>query len=77
MIVSCPDIQEGETYTITTGTESQEITMDSLVYGSAGRGGEPGSGGGRGQGKGDAGRKNGDHMPPSMKGEAEGPESAL
>lgn len=77
VIVSCPDIQEGETYTITTGTESQEITMDSLVYGSAGRGGEPGSGGGRGQGKGDAGRKNGDHMPPSMTGEAEGPESAL
>lgn len=77
VIVSCPDIQEGETYTITTGTELQEITMDSLVYGSAGRGGEPGSGGGRGQGKGDAGRKNGDHMPPSMTGEAEGPESAL
>lgn len=77
VIVSCPDIQEGETYTITTGTESQEITMDSLVYGSAGRGGDPGSGGGRGQGKGGAGRKNGDHMPPSMTGEAEEPESAL
>lgn len=77
VIISCPDIQEGETYTITTGTESQEITMDSLVYGSAGRGGDPGSGGGRGQGKGGAGRKNGDHMPPSMTGEAEEPESAL
>lgn len=51
VIISCPDIQEGETYTVATGTESQEITMDSLVYGSSGRGGEPGSGGGRGLGK--------------------------
>lgn len=60
VIISCPDIQEGETYTVATGTESQEITMDSLVYGSSGRGGEPGSGGGRGQGKGDAGGMGGD-----------------
>ena len=34
MIVSCPAIKEGETYTIKAGTTEQSITMDSLVYGS-------------------------------------------
>lgn len=34
MIVSCPAIKEGETYTIKAGTTEQNITMDSLVYGS-------------------------------------------
>lgn len=34
MIVSCPAIKEGETYTMKAGTTEQSITMDSLVYGS-------------------------------------------
>ena len=33
-IVSCPEIEEGETYTVKAGTTEQSITMDSLVYGS-------------------------------------------
>ncbi len=34
IIVSCPEIEEGETYTVKAGTTEQSITMDSLVYGS-------------------------------------------
>ena len=33
-IVSCPEIEEGETYTVKAGTTEQSIAMDSLVYGS-------------------------------------------
>lgn len=36
VIVSCPEIVQGEEYTLTAGEESQQITMDSLVYGEAG-----------------------------------------
>lgn len=51
MIVSCPEIKEGETYTIKAGTTEQSITMDSLVYGSDSQSeGNPGNGG---SGKGD------------------------
>lgn len=34
IIVSCPEIKEGETYTVKGGTAEQSITMDALVYGS-------------------------------------------
>lgn len=45
MIVSCPAIKEGETYTIKAGTTEQSITMDSLVYGSDSQaGGNPRNG---------------------------------
>lgn len=46
VIVSSPEIQQGETYTLKTGTAEQNITMDSLVYGNPSRGGVPGSNGG-------------------------------
>ena len=39
VIVSCPEITKGETYTLTAGDSTQEITMDSLVYGSGSMGG--------------------------------------
>ena len=43
VVVSCPELTEGQTYTLTTGTKSQQITMDSLVYGeSRGMGGPSG-----------------------------------
>lgn len=42
--VSCPDIVQGETYTLTAGSSTQEITMDSLIYGSGGMGGQRGDG---------------------------------
>ena len=46
IIISTPEIQQGETYTITAGTTEQSITMDSLVYGSNAQGEMPGSNGG-------------------------------
>ncbi len=51
VILSCPEILQGETYTLTIDVESMEITMDSLVYGSSAMGGFGmfgGMGGGRG-----------------------------
>lgn len=50
VIVSCPKIRQGETYTLTAGTAEESIAMDSLVYGnSAQMGGGPGRvGGGKG-----------------------------
>lgn len=49
VIVSCPEITEGSTYTVKTGETSTEVTMNGLVYGSGmesgnmggGRGGRP------------------------------------
>ena len=48
IIISTPEIQQGETYTITAGTAEQSVTMDSLVYGSNAQGEMPGNGGERG-----------------------------
>lgn len=51
VIVSSPDLQKGETYTITAGGESQEVTLDDYLYGSGmGMGGsmQGGPGGMRG-----------------------------
>lgn len=49
IIVSCPEIKEGETYVVKAGTIEQSITMDALVYGSnSPEGGDPGKGGTRG-----------------------------
>lgn len=46
VIISCPEIKQGETYTVKCGTVEQSITMDSLVYGSnSSEGGKPGSNG--------------------------------
>ena len=46
VIVSSPEIQQGETYTLKAGTEEQSITMDSLVYGEgSAEGGMPGNNG--------------------------------
>ena len=57
--VSCPEITEGASYTLTAGTSENQITMDSLIYGS---GGGMGMGGGGGAGRGDGGER-GDRMP--------------
>lgn len=55
VIVSCPEIKTGEKYTLTAGSSTQEITMDSLVYGSGGMtgggsSGQDGQKGGQSQG---------------------------
>ena len=47
VIVSCPEIVQGETYTLAAGSSTQEITMDTLVYGS-GMGGQRGGAAGKG-----------------------------
>lgn len=46
IIISTPEIQQGETYTIAAGTAEQSVTMDSLVYGSNAQGEMPGNNGG-------------------------------
>ena len=52
VIVSSPDIKNGETYTIKAGTTEQSITMDSLVYGNNSQGERfPGNGGEQGSRK--------------------------
>lgn len=47
VIISSPDIKEGETYTLTAGTYSEDVTMDTLLVGVSGMGGGmmPGHGG--------------------------------
>ena len=43
VLISCPEIKEGESYTLTAGSYSETITMDSLIYGGGmGMGGMPG-----------------------------------
>lgn len=86
IIISCPEIKEGETYTLKAGTTEQSITMNSLVYGKSSPGG--GNGGGRGnrkedgmQGKPEKGEGPGDmdnprgNLPPDMSSENRGENS--
>lgn len=48
VVISCPDIQQGKTYTVTAGDTTQEVTMDSLIYGSGSdMGDRPGNMGGK------------------------------
>lgn len=55
VIVSCPEIVQASTYTLTAGTYQGEITMNSLVYSSGGMGGNMGGMGGGPAGGGPAG----------------------
>ncbi len=41
VIVSCPDIKQGETYTLTANNTDTTVEMTSLVYGTGGMGGNP------------------------------------
>ncbi len=38
VVISCPGIVQGATYTVSAGGSSTEVTMDSLIYGSGGMG---------------------------------------
>ncbi len=51
VLISCSELVQGETYTLTTGSDTTEITLDSLVY-SAGTGFSTGTGTGAGMGAG-------------------------
>ena len=60
IIVSCPEIEEGETYKVKAGTTEQSITMDGLVYGSnASGGGVPGNNDGKRGGRKEGGMQGG------------------
>lgn len=51
-VISCPEIAQGETYTVSAGSQSISVEMTSLVYGSGGgMGGMGGMGGGFGGGR--------------------------
>lgn len=49
VVVSCPGLTKGGTYTVTACGQSQSVTLDSIIYGSGsmggGQGGQPGQGG--------------------------------
>lgn len=47
VVVSCPELTEGNTYTLSLGGETQTVTLTSLIYGSSGFGGMGDFGGGR------------------------------
>lgn len=59
VVLSCPEIRAGETYTVSAGGVTQEVVMSSLIYGSGGMGAHPGGIGGQfggmGGGRGDMG----------------------
>lgn len=60
IIVSCPELKEGETYTVKAGEAEQSISMDRLIYGSSSSiGGAPGSNGDERGGMKEGGRKGG------------------
>lgn len=42
VVISCPEIVQGATYTVSAGGSSTEVMMDSLIYGSGGMNGGPG-----------------------------------
>lgn len=69
VVICCPEITTGSTYTVTAGTVSNTITMDSIIYGSEGGmfggGQKPDGMGGRGEkgNKGENGGMNRGDMP--------------
>lgn len=76
VVVSCPGLEQGGTYTVTAGDEAYEVTLESLIYGSGfSMGG--GFGGGMGGGR-PGGFSGGDgqqgNEPPEMPTDGERPE---
>ena len=74
VLLSCPELVQGQSYTVKNGDTETEVAMDSLVYGSGGMNGRPGDmggqppaqGGGRQRPQDEAGQppKNGGGQPP-------------
>ena len=75
VVVSCPGLEQGGTYTVTAGDEAYEVTLESLIYGSGMFGGFGGGGMGGGRPGGFSG---GDgqqgNEPPEMPTDGERPE---
>ena len=42
VVVSTPALMQGSTYTVTMGGQNTDVTLESLIYGSGGMGGQPG-----------------------------------
>lgn len=78
VVISCPKIKQGESYTVAVGDTSQNITMDSLIYGSGGGMGKGSGGRGRGSG-GRSGKpkdyNNGGDKPPVNNGNPDAPDT--
>ncbi|MCH5267072.1 MAG: carbohydrate-binding domain-containing protein [Lachnospiraceae bacterium] len=71
VVISLPEIKEGRKYTLKAGSFSQEITMDSLIYGTGnGMGFGGGHGGQNHQKRWGRGRQNQDQMPNKPEGSA-------
>ncbi len=69
VVISCAGIQKGETYSVRIGSETAEITMDEISYGSGNSfGGRPGQGGKPGGARPNR-DENGGSRPGSMDGE--------
>jgi len=49
VLISCPELKQGNTYTLTAGDTSSQVSMSSLIYGEIGMRGEKNMGGGRRQ----------------------------
>lgn len=47
MVISCPELEQGKTYTLTVGTSSTQITLENLITGGGGGMGGPGGMGGQ------------------------------
>ena len=62
VVVTAPGMVSGGTYTVEAGSDSQEITLSGLIYGSSGMGG-PGGQGGMGDPNGNGGFGNGGTPP--------------
>lgn len=60
VVISCAELSDGSTYTIHTGENSQEVTMESLVYTDGEATNAPGQGGGQMPQGGPMGDNNGD-----------------
>ncbi|MBQ6094142.1 MAG: carbohydrate-binding domain-containing protein [Lachnospiraceae bacterium] len=73
VVVSSPLMKQGETYTLTAGSESKEFTLDQLIYGNGFGGFGGGFGGGmRGQMPGGFGGGQGGQMPEGFDGNFNG-----
>lgn len=68
VVVSCPGLTKGGTYTVTACGQSQSVTLDSIIYGSGSMGGgQPGQGGQQPGGTppdGDSGQRDGNRPTP-------------
>ena len=81
VVISCAELSDGSTYTIHTGENSQEVTMDGLVYTDGEAANAPGQGGGqmpqggpRGENKGNSDNSDDSDRPTPPQGQGNPPD---